>query len=118
MGGQVSWHVELAVRPGRLDNFRALTSEMVESAQSENGVLSYERFVSDNGKVVHVNERYVDSEAAVAHLRAFRKDFGRRFSDLVDRKRFTVYGTPSIALKELLDTFDVQYFGPLGGFSK
>jgi hypothetical protein len=33
MGDQVSWQVELAVKPGELDNFRALTREMVESTR-------------------------------------------------------------------------------------
>ena len=50
--GEVSWLVELAIKPGQLDNFRALTGEMVESTRGEPGALSYERFVSDDGKVV------------------------------------------------------------------
>jgi quinol monooxygenase YgiN len=51
---QVSWQVELAVKPGELDNFRALTAEMMESSRAEPVVLSYERFVSADGQVVHV----------------------------------------------------------------
>jgi quinol monooxygenase YgiN len=69
MGDQISWHVELAVKPGQIENFQALTGEMVESTRDEPGVLDYERFVSDDGKFVHVYERYADSAAAVAHLR-------------------------------------------------
>jgi quinol monooxygenase YgiN len=38
MGDQVSWRVELAVKPGQLDNFRALIGEMVESTRGETGV--------------------------------------------------------------------------------
>ena len=57
MGEQVSWQVVLAVKPGELDNFRALTREMVESTRDEPGVLSYERFVSADGRVVHAYER-------------------------------------------------------------
>jgi len=38
---QVSWRVELAIRPGCLDDFTKLTGEMVSSAQVENGVLAY-----------------------------------------------------------------------------
>ena len=118
MGDQVSWQVELAVRPGELDNFRALTEEMVESARDEPGVLSYERFVSEDGQVVHVYERYADSAAAVAHLRTFGRNFGGRFTGMVDRKRFTVYGTPSVELRGMLDEFDATYLGPFGGFSR
>lgn len=50
MGNQVSWLVELAVKPGQLDNFQALTGEMVESSSGESGVLSYQRFVSETAK--------------------------------------------------------------------
>jgi quinol monooxygenase YgiN len=118
MGEQVSWQVELAVKPGELANFRALTAEMVESTRAEPGVLSYERFVSADGQVVHVYERYVDSAAAVAHLRTFGRKFGGRFVGMVDRKRFTVYGTPSVELRRMLDQFGVTYLEPFGGFSR
>ena len=95
MGDQISWHVELAVKPGELDRFRALTGEMVESPRGEANVLSYERFVSDDGTVVHVYERYADSAAAARHLRTFGRQFNERFVGMVDRKRFTVFGVPS-----------------------
>lgn len=117
MGVEVSWQVELAVKPGELDNFRELTSEMVQSTKDELGVLIYERFVSDDGKVVYVYERYADSAAAVAHLQAFGKKYGERFVNMVDRKRFTVFGSPSNELREILDRFGAAYLGPFDGFS-
>ena len=83
-GEQVSWQVELAVKPGELDNFRALTGEMVESTRSAPGVLNYERFVSVDGQVVHVYERCVDLSAAVEHLRMF----GRKFRGCGPRPSF------------------------------
>ena len=118
MGEQVAWHVELAVKPGALDDFRTLTGEMVEATREEPGVLSYERFVSADGKVVHVYERYEDSAAAVAHLRTFRRTFSDRFVALVDRTRFTVYGTPSAELRGMLDGFGAIYLTPFGGFTR
>jgi hypothetical protein len=54
----------------------------------------------------------------VEHLRAFEQQFGRRFVGLVDRMRFTVYGTPSAALREILDGFGATYLAPFGGFSR
>jgi putative acetyltransferase len=114
MGDEVSWRVELAVKPGQLDNFRALTGEMVESALGEIGVLSYERFVSENGKVVHVHERYADSASALVHLRTFEKKFGGRFLSMVERTRFTVFGTPSDELRVVLDGFGATYLRPFG----
>lgn len=118
MGDEISWQVELEVRPGELNSFRALTSEMVASTRGEPGVLSYERFVSADGTIVHVYERYVDSAAAVAHLRTFERKFGGQFMGMVDRKRFTVYGTPSPELRGMLDGFGATYLTPCDGFSQ
>ena len=117
MRGEVSWQVELTVKPGELDNFRALTREMVESTKGEPGVLIYERFISEDGKVVYVYERYADSAAAVAHLLAFGKMYGERFTNMVDRRRFTVFGAPTDELRGILDRFGATYLGPFDGFS-
>ena len=113
----ISWQVELAVKPGELENFRALTHEMVEFAKSEPGVLIYERFVSKDSKVVYVYERFADSAAAVVHLLAFHRMFGDRFATMVERKKFIAFGHPSDELKGLLDHFSVIYLDPVDGFS-
>ena len=117
MSGEVSWQVELAVKPGQLDNFRALTKEMVEFTKGERGVRVYERFVSKDGKLVYVYERYADSDAAVAHLLAFGEMYGERFVSMVERKRFMVFGTPSDELKAILDRLSAIYLDPFEGFS-
>src|ERR1700686_1861601 len=105
MTNQISWRVELAVKPGQIDNFQGLTGEMVESTRKESGVLGYERFVTDDAKFVHVYERYADAAVAVAHLQEFRKQFGERLLGMVERIKFTVYGNPSDELRALLDGF-------------
>src|ERR1700730_1748492 len=114
MGGEISWRVELRVKPGQLGNFRTLTGEMVAVTRREPGVLSYQRFVSEDGKIIHVYERYADSAAAIAHLEAFAKRFASRFSALVERKAFTVFGYPSAELKAVLDRFNATYLKPFG----
>jgi quinol monooxygenase YgiN len=117
MGDQISWCVELAVKPGQLDNFQALTGEMVEAARREHGVLAYQRFVSADCKLVLVYERYADSAAALAHLRQFEKNFAKRFSEMAERTRFTVLGNPSDELRALLDGFGARYLKPFGDFA-
>jgi len=114
MSDQISWPVELAVKPGQIDNFRALTTEMVESTGQVAGVLNYERFVSADGNFVHVYERYTDSAAAVAHLQRFTKNFSGRFMTMVERTHFIVFGNPSDELRELLDQFGATYLTPFG----
>lgn len=118
MSDHISWHVELQVKPGQLDALRALTSEMVESTKSEHSALIYERYISDDCQIIHVFERYADPNAAVSHLTAFGTMYGERFSRMVDRKRFTVFGTPTDELKEILDPLGATYATALAGFSR
>jgi quinol monooxygenase YgiN len=113
---QISWWVELAVRPGCLDAFEALTGDMVASTSAESGVLAYQRFISDDRQTVHVHERYENSDAAIAHLVTFAAIFGDRFRSLVERKRLVVFGEPSDALRALLDRYGASYHQPFGSF--
>jgi len=113
MSSQIAWNVEFAVKPGQIGRFRELTGEMVEFTRTEPDVLCYERYVSEDGKLVHVLERYADSVAALSHLMNFRAKFADRFSRLVDRRRFTVYGAPSVELRAMLDGFGAVYFSVL-----
>lgn len=118
MVDDISWQVELAVKPGELDNFRALTRDMVAFAKSEPGVLVYERFVSQDGMTVYVYERFADSASAVSHLMAFGQMFGERFSNMVERQWFRVYGTPSDELRDILDSLGAIYCRLFDGFSR
>lgn len=117
MVDEISWQVELALRPAKLHEFRALTREMVQAAKRERGVLIYERFIDEKAAVVQLYERYRDSVCALGHLRAFSVTYGERFAGLVERKRFCVFGTPSAELKSVLDGFGARYFGRFDGFS-
>lgn len=118
MDKQISWHAELGIKSGQLDALKALTNEMVESTRFEPGVLIYERFISEDGHTLQVFERYTDSAAAIEHLMAFEEKYGDRFAAVVDRKRFTVLGTPSFELRSRLDRFGATYFAPCSGFSR
>jgi quinol monooxygenase YgiN len=116
MQGQISWYVELSIKPSQLENFRALTGEMVNSTRRELGVLSYQRLVSEHGKTVHVYERYEDSATALAHLRTFAETFAERFQGMADPKYFAVFGYPNAELKAALEGFGAIYLKPFGDF--
>lgn len=118
MEGQVSWVVELAVKPGRLDAFKTLMDEMVAGTTPEPGTLNYEWYISDDGGTVHIYEKYADSEATVAHLNGFMQKWAERFLAAVDVTRFTVYGSPTDAARELLAGFGGTYLAPWGGFAR
>ena len=78
MDNAVSWVVELAVKPGKLESFRALMEEMVTSTREEQGALAYQWYVSDDGSTVHIYERYASSAAVMEHLGGFGSKFASR----------------------------------------
>lgn len=118
MEGQVSWVLEAAVKPGELDNYKALMEEMVEGTSTEPQTRNYEWYIGDDGGTVHIYEKYADSEAMVAHVNGFLEKWAQRFLASVDVTRFTVYGDPSPAARELLDGFGATYLEPWGGFAR
>ncbi|HMA00188.1 MAG TPA: antibiotic biosynthesis monooxygenase [Steroidobacteraceae bacterium] len=117
MNGEICWLVELTIKPGQLETFGALTGEMVDSTRRELGVLSYQRFISEDRKTIHVFERYEDSAAALAHLQVFAEKFAARFQELVERKRFVVFGCPTAELKAALDGYGASYATLFGEFA-
>jgi len=114
---EVSWLVELAVDADHLGDFWALTEEMVAASSEEPGTLIYERSM-DDASVIHIYERYLNSEAALAHLRAFEERFAPTFTPLIQRRRFTVYGEPSAELRTVLGMVGATYVTPVAGFSR
>lgn len=118
MSENVSWLLELAVKPGELDTFRALMHEMVESTQAEPGTLSYEWSISDAGDVCHLYERYADPAATLAHMGSFGANFAGRFLAAATPTRLTVYGAPSDEVKKGLSGFGPVFMAPFGGFAR
>ena len=117
MSDTVSWNLQLSVHPGKLEDFRSLMHEMVASTREENGCLSYEWYVSDDGAACHLNERYADSNAALEHLGNFGSKFAERFLACVSPTSFLVYGDPSQEVRGVLDGFGARYLGHFGGFA-
>lgn len=113
----ISWNLQLSVNPGKLEEFRSLMHEMVNSTRGEEGCLSYEWFLSDDGSVCHLNERYADSDATLTHLGIFGSKFAERFMACVTPTGVTVYGSPSDQLRGALEPFGAAYLGPFGGFT-
>lgn len=118
MEGQVSWVLETAVKPGELDTFKVLMEEMVEGTSKEPPTLNYEWYISEDGGTVHLFEKYADSDAMIAHVSGFLEKWAARFLACLDVTRFTVYGDPNAAARELLAGFGPTYLGPWGGFAR
>ncbi|MBT8487473.1 MAG: antibiotic biosynthesis monooxygenase [Gemmatimonadetes bacterium] len=118
MTDTVAWNLQLAVQDGRLGEAKSLMAEMVESTRAEKGAIDYEWFLSDDGTVCHICEKYRDSAAALEHLGNFGANFAERFLECLSPTSLHVYGTPSDDVREVMDGFGAVYLGPLGGFSR
>jgi quinol monooxygenase YgiN len=118
MSDYVGWRIELLVHPGQLDAWKALMLEMVESTRAERGTLTYEWTLGDDGRVSHIDERYVDAAAALVHARTFAAKFARRFFELSVATRVTVTGTPNAELRATFGDPAPTYLAPLGGFRR
>ena len=118
MSTVVSWNLQQAVRDGRLDDFRSLMHEMVESTRAEAGAQAYEWFITEDGTTCHLYERYVDSDATMVHLGTFGARFAERFLSCVEPTGFNVYGDPSDEVRGVLDGFGAVYMGRFGGFAR
>jgi quinol monooxygenase YgiN len=118
MSEEVFWHVELAIKPGKLDDLMVLTDEMVAATRAEPGTLAYYRFISEDDGFLHIYERYTNSAAALSHLMNFVAKFGERYAALVERRRFVFFGDPSDELRQFLDQFGAIYVRPIAGFGQ
>ncbi len=115
----IYWLFELKVKDGELENLKSLMKEMTDQTKdSEPDALSYEWFISEDGKKCHLYERYKDSAAVLIHLDAFRKNFARRLMALADPEKMTVYGKPDEEAKKALSKGGGVFMIPVEGFSR
>ena len=117
MSNNVSWLLELAVKPGELDNMKALMAEMIEATMAdEPDKLNYDWLLNDAGDSCHIYERYTDSAAVLTHLGNFGANFADRFLGCMDPTRITVYGNASDDARAALDGFGATYYPSSTGF--
>ena len=117
MNENVIWTVEGVIKDGQRTALETLMKEMVETVQPEPGTTHYEWTLGQDGKSLHVYERYANAEATRAHLVTWGK-FAERFMALVEVTCFTVFSDLTDDLKEAVAGLDPVYMAPIGGFSK
>jgi quinol monooxygenase YgiN len=119
MNTHVCWMLELQVREGRDEDFRALMAEMAAATQAgEPGTLDYEWSLSADGRQCHLWERYADSAAAMVHAASFGSRYAARFFDVLAPVRLVLYGSPSAEVRAALAAFDPVVMEPAAGFSR
>ena len=113
MSDVASWVVDVSIKSGQLENFKALVKELVQSTRTEPNTLAYEWFLSEDNSACHIYELYADSAATMAHPGTFGEKFAERLIGTVDIKSFTVYVAPRDEVKGVLGGFGATSMGQL-----
>ncbi len=115
----VYWNLELNINPQIKEDLQSLVDEMVKQTEAnEPGTLIYEWQIDGDMSECHILERFVDSDALMAHLGNFQAHFAEKFFNILEIKRWQVYGNPSDQVKETLGSMGAQFFSQVGGFSR
>ena len=126
MSDSVFFIVELEVKPGQIDELRSVMEEMTNATRAdEPGTLNYEWFLTPDGTVCRIFERYADSASAVAHSRTFPPDLAQR-GQAFRPTRLTAYGEITTEIREqriepllaAVPGIKVVVLEPLGGFTR
>lgn len=114
---EVYWVLMLKINHGQETQFKATSAKLIASTEQESGCLNYEWSLSADGGTCHIYERYVDSEAVKIH----RERNGAMVGELLKSATalsFTLYGSPSEEVKQLMAARNPILMTPLGGFGR
>lgn len=115
----VSWMFELGVKEGREADLRALMAEMAEATErNEPRTLEYEWYLSEDGRTLHLWERYADEQAALAHTKTFDARFATRFFDILRPERITLYGRDTDAVRAAMGALRPPVLRRAAGFAR
>jgi len=105
-----------------LDNKAEELKEVVEDLQShcsetEDGMLQYDWYLSENSSTIKVLETYTNSEAVLYHFDNY-KPFAERLSNYRSFISLEVYGAASDELRQRVKKINAEHFSLLSPLNK
>lgn len=102
----------LKVHDGELARFRSLADACMDIVREQDtGTLQYDWFFDEEHNECVVRERYVDSDAVLAHIAHLGDTFGALLA--ISDFSAEVCGTPSEQLLQATKELDVKVYRPL-----
>ena len=118
MAGYIETDFQLSIKEGKLDDFKAIVSTMVDiTKMTEPNTLVYEYHINEDGTECHLLETFKDSDAFMVHLGNVGHLFDTLFGSAI-MTRAKIYGNPSTELQQALDPLGVEYFAHLNGIER
>ena len=119
MNDHVFWILEADIKGEQLDKLKALMGEMIEGTQrDEPGALNYEWFISNDGKSLHLYERYADPDAAMVHRENFAQKYRERFLTCLTITKMTLYGNLNCEIRAAFAPSNPVYMSMADGFAR
>ncbi|ALQ10533.1 antibiotic biosynthesis monooxygenase [Pseudoalteromonas fuliginea] len=118
MKNEITCNFFLDVKEGKLIEFKELIYKIVDVVKKEPGTLTYTYNISEDGKKIHIVERYKNIASIISHIDESFAPFAKAFLSLVDIYALNVYGVPDNNLRERLDVFGAKYHVLVDGFSR
>ena len=91
---EIFWIYEVAINPGKFDDFVAVAHDIMATIEEEPGTVEYRYSMDAKGTVCHIYERYRDSKGLLAHAANFGRVYAERFMAACTPSRFSIYGEP------------------------
>ena len=107
----------MTVEPEALEEFKSLIAQIVALSNKEPGTLIYEYSLGEDGRSVHIVERYL-TEGVLPHVEQTFGPFAERFLKLATINALYVYGEPPADLRAKLASFGAVFMAPLAGFAR
>ena len=117
MTDNIYWILKAEIKNGNLDELKRLAEECCEITKTEPGVMVYEWSIAEGLEILHIYERYLDSDAAMAHMANLSEKLPK-LMDLVNVTEIECYGKASSDFREAAKDFPIVYMENLCGFRK
>lgn len=117
MTDNIYWILKAKIGDGNLDSLKRLAEEFCGMTKPEPGVITYEWSITPDGEFLHIYERYLDSDAAMAHLANVGSELPRLMA-LVSVTEIECYGKVGSDFREASKDFPMVYMDTFCGFRK
>ncbi|WP_313200174.1 antibiotic biosynthesis monooxygenase [Rhizobium sp.] len=107
----------MTVEPENLEEFKYLIDPIIAASSNEPGTLIYEYTLGEDGRTVHIVERYL-TDAVLSHVENTFGPYAERFLKLATIETLYVYGKPRADLRAKLESFGAIFMSPIAGFSR
>ncbi len=106
----VRFTVDLAINPGKFDQFDRIAQEMIAGTLKEPGALGYEWFLSSDRKRCLLLETYADASAVLAHMKGLAAGLVPKLLETSSINSFEVYGDPGPEAAQILTGIGARIF--------